>query len=65
MSGVLGTVSVYLLEGYVCIILRFGTEALGGLHALRHNTRLRTKISVLVLRWTAMGNCQLPRHHQS
>ncbi len=65
MSGVLGTDSVHLLEGYVRIILRFRTEALRRLHALRHNTGLRTKISVLALRWDAMGNCQLPRHHQN
>ena len=65
MSGVLGAVSAYLLEGYVRIVLRFRTEALGGLHALRHNTGLRTKISVLVLHWATMSNCQLPRHHQS
>ena len=50
MSGVLWAVSVNLLEGNVRIILRFCTEALRGLHALRHNTRLRAKVSVLALR---------------
>ena len=40
MSGVPGSVSVYLLEGYVRIILSFRTEAIRGLHALRYNTHL-------------------------
>ena len=32
---------MYPLECYISIILRICTEALGGLHALRDNARLR------------------------